>query len=105
MLFHKKKKQEQTEPAYPHGFSMDAPATSCSGRTFVCAMKGLLIFAASYGAIGAVISSFSLPCYPVAVFVCFLLFSMLAFSSSSDMDSYFGFFALLKFSTSYSFCK
>ena len=77
MLFHKKKKQEQTEPAYPHGFSMDAPATSCSGRTFVCAMKGLLIFAASYGAIGAVISSFSLPCYPVAVFVCFLLFSML----------------------------
>ena len=77
MLFHKKEKQEQTEPAYPHGFSMDAPATSCSGRAFVCAMKGLLIFAASYGAIGAVISSFSLPCYPVAVFVCFLLFSML----------------------------
>ena len=77
MLFHKKEKQEQTEPAYTHGFSMDAPATSCSGRAFVCAMKGLLIFAASYGAIGAVISSFSLPCYPVAVFVCFLLFSML----------------------------
>lgn len=43
MLFHKKKKQEQTEPAYPHGFSMDAPVTSCSGRAFVCAMKGLLI--------------------------------------------------------------
>lgn len=77
MLFHKKEKQEQTAPAYPHGFSMDAPVTSCSGRAFVCAMKGLLIFAASYGAIGAVISSFSLPCYPVAVFVCFLLFSML----------------------------
>ena len=35
----------------------------------------------------------------------FLLFSMLTFSSSSDIDSYFGFFALLKFSTSYSFCK
>ena len=55
MLFHKEEKQEQTEPAYPHGFSMDAPATSCSGRAFVCAMKGLLVFAASYGAIGAVI--------------------------------------------------
>ena len=31
----------------------------------------------------------------------FLLFSMLAFSSSSDIDSYLGFFALLNFSTSY----
>ena len=34
----------------------------------------------------------------------FLLFSMLAFSSSNDMDSYFGFFALLTFLSSF-FCK
>ena len=34
----------------------------------------------------------------------FLLFSMLALSSSNDMDSYFGFFALLTFLSSF-FCK
>ena len=74
MLFHKKKKQEQTEPAYPHGFSMDAPVTSCSGRAFVCAMKGLLIFAASYGAIGAVISSFFAPLLSGSSFCLFSAF-------------------------------
>ena len=38
-------------------------------------------------------------------FSSFLLFSMLAFSSSSDIDSYLGFFALLNFFNLLLFCK
>ncbi len=76
-LFLKKKKQSQTESLYPYGFSFGSqPLTRCSDRILLCALKGLFIFAAVYGALGGVISSFSLPCYPIAIAVILLFLSM-----------------------------
>ncbi|MCR5282668.1 MAG: hypothetical protein K6E18_04810, partial [Lachnospiraceae bacterium] len=61
MLF-RKKPQEEPVTAYPYGFAIPKqPETVVSGKGLVCLMKGILIFAAAYGTIGGVVSSFQLP--------------------------------------------
>lgn len=75
-IFHKKKQPIEI-PTYPFGYSMpDQPDTKCSNQATICAFKGFLIFAASFGTIGSVISSFSLPCYMAVIIAILFLFSM-----------------------------
>ena len=77
-MWFRKKKNEAETPLYPYGFAVpEQPQTTCSQKALVCLIKGLLIFAASYGTIGGVISSFNLPCYQGLLLVIFLLFSIL----------------------------
>ncbi|MCR4689811.1 MAG: transglutaminase-like domain-containing protein [Lachnospiraceae bacterium] len=72
------KKKEALPPTYPYGFAIpEQPGTVCSSKALVCLMKGLLIFASSYGAIGGVLSAFQLPCYPALVLILLLFFSIL----------------------------
>lgn len=62
MLFRKKKPDPIM--TYPYGFSPDTqPTTTLSQRALVCLIKGLIIYAATMGTIGGVITSFSLPCH------------------------------------------
>ena len=76
-MFHRKKEKEKTPPSYPYGFSFDEqPITRCSDRVLFCALKGILIFAAVYGTLGGLISSFSLPCYPFAIALILLFLSL-----------------------------
>ncbi len=77
-MFLKKKAQQKIDEATLYGFSFsNQPATVCSDRILTCALKGLFIFAAVYGTIGGLISSFHLPCHPIAIFVLLLFFSLL----------------------------
>ena len=77
-MWFRKKKNEAETPLYPYGFAIpEQPQTTCSQKALVCLIKGLLIFAASYGTVGGVISSFNLPCYQSILLVVFLLFSIL----------------------------
>lgn len=76
MLFRRKPK---TIPAitYPYGFSAaPQPETQLSNRVLICALKGLIIFAAACGTLGGVISSFSLPCYPATIFAILFILAM-----------------------------
>ena len=69
MLFRKKKPAPVAE-TFPYGFKIpEQPETVCSGRLLVCLMKGLLIFAAAYGTVGGIISSFRLPSYQGLLFM------------------------------------
>ncbi|MCR5337636.1 MAG: transglutaminase-like domain-containing protein [Lachnospiraceae bacterium] len=77
-MWFRKKKNEADTPLYPYGFAVpEQPQTSCSQKVLVCLIKGLLIFTASYGTVGGVISSFNLPCYQSILLIVFLLFSIL----------------------------
>ena len=77
MLFRKKKTAPEAV-TYPYGFQIpDQPQTVCSYRGLACLMKGLLIFAAAYGTVGGVISSFQLPCYSGLLFLIILALSIL----------------------------
>ena len=77
MLFRKKENKTENE-SYPYGFAIpEQPDTVCSQRVLVCLIKGLLIFAAAYGTVGAVISSFSLPCYNLVLALMLLFFSVI----------------------------
>ena len=76
-MFHKKKKQPQISTADRYGFSFaQQPLTRCSDRVLSCALKGLFIFAAVYGSLGGLISSFDLPHYNLALPLLLLLLSM-----------------------------
>lgn len=76
-MFFRKKKKEQPNDAANYGFSFaDRPLTKCSDRALSCALKGLIIFAAVYGTLGGLISSFHLPCYMGLLFVILLIFSV-----------------------------
>nr|MBQ8252052.1 transglutaminase domain-containing protein [Lachnospiraceae bacterium] len=76
-MFHKKKTAPQQKPTYPYGFSFGSkPLTRCSDRILLCALKGIFIFAAVYGTLGGLISSFSLPCYPYAIALILLFLSL-----------------------------
>lgn len=76
-MFLKKKKQTTISDGDRYGFSFaPQPLTTCSDRVLSCALKGLFIFAAVYGSLGGLISSFDLPCYPLAVALILLLLSM-----------------------------
>ncbi len=75
----RKKKEEPIDLSY--GFVADNQPTSVLlSRGLVCALKGLIIYAAVVGSIGGVISSFSLPCHPLVIFsVLFIMAMGLAF--------------------------
>ncbi|MBE5881837.1 MAG: hypothetical protein E7289_06000 [Lachnospiraceae bacterium] len=76
-MFRKKKTQNFIDDADLYGFSFASqPLTKCSDRVLLCALKGLFIFAAVYGTLGGLISSFDLPCYPVALPAILLAFSL-----------------------------
>ncbi len=76
MLF-RKKPQEEPVTAYPYGFAVPKqPETVVSGKGLVCLMKGILIFAAAYGTIGGVVSSFQLPTRSGLLFFTLLAFSI-----------------------------
>ncbi len=76
-LFLKKKKQLPKDDLAQYGFSFaNQPLTTCSDRVLSCALKGLFIFAAVYGTLGGLISSFDLPCYPVVLPIVLLTLSM-----------------------------
>ncbi len=76
-MFLSKKKKTQTAEPNLYGFSFaPQPLTKCANRTLSCALKGLFIFAAVYGTLGGLISSFQLPCYPVAIMVILLILSV-----------------------------
>lgn len=67
-MFLKRKKKTPIEDSARYGFSFTArPLTQCSDRVISCAAKGLFLFAAVYGSIGGLISSFDLPCYPMVL--------------------------------------
>ena len=77
MLFRKKKAAPEAV-TFPYGFQIpDQPETVCSDKGLVCLMKGILIFAASYGTVGGVISSFQLPCYQGLLLLILLVLSIL----------------------------
>ncbi len=76
-MFHKKKKQNPIKDAATYGFSFaPQPLTECSDRILSCAMKGLFIFAAVYGCLGGLISSFDLPHHPLALIIILFTLSM-----------------------------
>lgn len=77
MSLFKRKQKEIEIPVYPFGYAMaQQPDTKCSNQAIICAFKGFLIFAATFGTIGSVISSFSLPCHLFIIFAVLLLLSM-----------------------------
>lgn len=76
-MFLKRKKQNSIDDSARYGFSFaPQPLTQCSDRVLSCALKGLFIFAAVYGTLGGLISSFDLPCYPVLLPMMLLGLSM-----------------------------
>jgi len=76
-LFFKKKKENSINDTARYGFSFAGqPLTECSDRLLSCAMKGLLIFAAAYGCLGGLISSFDLPHHALALPLILLVLSM-----------------------------
>ena len=76
-MFLKKKKDNQTDSATLYGFSFaEQPLTKCSDRALLCALKGLFIFAAVYGTLGGLISSFDLPCHSSILTVILFSFSI-----------------------------
>lgn len=75
MFFRRKKDNSINDPAR-YGFSFaERPLTECSDRLLSCAIKGLLIFAAVYGCLGGLISSFDLPHRPLALPLILLILS------------------------------
>ena len=77
-MFRKKKKTDSGILPNPYGFSLRSlPETTDNSRALICALKGLFIFAAVYGTIGGLISSFSLPCHMTVIALLLLFFSML----------------------------
>lgn len=77
-MFPKKKMTDTTTENTFYGFAFSRqPLTTCSNRALACAMKGLFIFAAIFGTIGGVISSFDLPCNLPLIALLFLFFSLL----------------------------
>lgn len=76
-MLRKKKKQDPIKDAARFGFSFaEQPLTECSDRLLSCAMKGLFIFAAVYGCLGGLISSFDLPHHPIALIIILFTLSM-----------------------------
>lgn len=76
-MFLKKKKKNTISDSDRYGFLFaPQPLTVCSDRVLSCALKGLFIFAAVYGSLGGLISSFNLPCHPFALAVILLVLSM-----------------------------
>ncbi len=76
-MFFKRKKNNSINDAARYGFAFAGqPLTECSDRILSCAIKGLLIFAAVYGCLGGLISSFDLPHLPLALPVMLLILSM-----------------------------
>ncbi|MBO5241723.1 MAG: transglutaminase domain-containing protein [Lachnospiraceae bacterium] len=76
-MFHRKKNSTEVNTADCYGFSFaQHPLTCCSDRVLSCALKGLFIFAAVYGSLGGLISSFDLPHYTLILPVFLLVLSM-----------------------------
>ena len=76
-MFLKRKKKAPIKDSARYGFSFaDRPLTQCSDRVLSCAVKGLFIFAAVYGSLGGLISSFDLPCYSLVLPLILLAISM-----------------------------
>lgn len=80
-MFFPKKKKTIAPATFPYGFTAEEiRTTTLPCRALSCALKGLIIFAAICGALGGIISGFSLPCYPAVIFlVLFALAMALAF--------------------------
>lgn len=76
-MFHRKKKSSEINTADFYGFSFaQQPLTRCSDRVLSCALRGLFIFAAVYGSLGGLISSFHLPHYEAVLPLLLLALSM-----------------------------
>ncbi len=76
-MFLKRKKQPSINDSARYGFSFaEQPLTKCSDRVLSCALKGLFIFAAVYGCLGGLISSFDLPHYTLLLPLLLLIMSM-----------------------------
>lgn len=77
-MFFRKKKNEESITTYPYGYlAAMQPTTQLSQRALICMLKGFIIFAAAFGTIGGVITSFSLPCHIVVIFFGLMLLSLL----------------------------
>lgn len=76
-MFLRKKTTPEINTADYYGFSFpQQPLTRCSDRVISCALKGIFIFAAVYGSLGGLISSFDLPHYELILPLFLLVLSM-----------------------------
>lgn len=77
----KKRQKELNNELDSHGLALsviEIPTNdAATDRIFVCLVRGLLIFMASCGTIGGIVSSFNLPFMPFFVLPCLLFISML----------------------------
>lgn len=89
-MFLKKEKNNTINDSARYGFTFaPQPLTRCSDRVLSCALKGLFIFAAVYGCLGGLISSFDLPHYPLILpLILFILSMAMAFLHYSRLIFY-----------------